>query len=58
MITIIEILDRSVDPPELDEGPTLNIITNAISKAIVIQAIKNLKNGKAGGVDKIPPETI
>ena len=31
-----------VDPPELDEGPTLNIKTNAITKAEVVKAIKNL----------------
>ena len=31
-----------VDPPELDEGPSLNIRTNAITKAEVVKAIKNL----------------
>ena len=47
-----------LDPLELVEGPTLNIRTNAITKAEVIKAINNLKNGKVGGVDKLPPEAI
>lgn len=55
-----QILNRPqpVDPPELAEGPTLNIRTNAITNAEDIKDIKNLKNGKADGVDKIPPEAI
>ncbi|CAG2220071.1 unnamed protein product [Mytilus edulis] len=55
-----QVLNRPppTDPPELQNGPILNIKTSKITKTEVNKAIKSLKNGKAGGIDNIPPEAI
>ena len=55
-----QVLNRPppTDPPELQNGPILNIKTSKITKTELNKAIKSLKNGKAGGIDNIPPEAI
>ncbi|CAG2199180.1 unnamed protein product [Mytilus edulis] len=55
-----QVLNRPppTDPPELQNGPILNIKTSKITKTEINKAIKSLKNGKAGGIDNIPPEAI
>ena len=40
------------------EGPLLNVSIQAPSKAEIVRALKQLKNGKAAGPDGIPPEVL
>ena len=55
-----EVLNRPppTDPPILQPGPTLNINVGDITEMEVATAIRHLKNGKAGGIDNIPPEAL
>lgn len=55
-----EVLNRPppTNPPILEEGPTLNIETDKITENEVRKALKHLKNGKAAGIDGIPPEAL
>ena len=46
----------SRDPPDLTEGPPLDIRTEPITMVEVTRALKSLKNGKVAGCDNIPPE--
>ena len=53
-----EVLNRPApeNPPNLTEGPLLDIRTGQITMAEVKRSLKSLKNGKASGCDNIPPE--
>ena len=53
-----EVLNRPApeNPPDLTEGPLLDIRTGQITMAEVKRSLKSLKNGKASGCDNIPPE--
>ena len=53
-----EVLNRPApeNPPNLTEGPLLDIWTGQITIAEVKRFLKSLKNGKASGCDNIPPE--
>ena len=55
-----EVLNRPppVNPPNREINPPININTGAITKAEIMKAIKSLKNGKASGIDNIPPEAL
>jgi len=44
--------------PDIEEGLTLDINIENISRDEMERAIGQLKNGKSGGVDNIPPEVI
>ena len=46
------------NPQDLTEGPPLAIRTGLITMVEVKRALKRLKNGKAAGCDKIPPEAL
>ena len=47
-----------VDPPVVPLGPDLPINMGSITKAEIRVAVKKLKNGKAPGLDNIPPEAL
>ena len=53
-----EVLNRPApeNPPDLTEGPLLDIRTGQITMAEVKRSLKSLKNGKAPGCDNIPLE--
>ena len=40
------------------EGPLLNVSIHPPSKAEIVRALKQLKNGKAVGPDEIPSEVL
>ena len=46
------------NPPSIERGQVLKIKTGPITKTDVTTATKHLKNGKAGGIDNIPPDAI
>ena len=45
-------------PVTLEPGPDLNIKVDNIKKRQIKNALKSLKNGKAAGIDEIPPEAL
>ena len=45
-------------PPTIEEGLNLAINTGPITKQEITQAINKIKNRKAPGPDKIPPEAM
>ena len=51
-----EVLNRPApeNPPDLTEGPLLDIRTGKITMAEVKGSLKSLENGKASGCDNIP----
>ena len=53
-----EVLNRPApeNPPDLTEGPQLDIRTGQITMAEIKRSLKSLKHGKAAGCDNIPPE--
>ena len=53
-----EVLNRPApeNPPDLTEGPLLEIRTGQITMAEIKISLKSLKNGKAAGCDNIPSE--
>ena len=55
-----EVLNRPppTEPPIIENGQDLRIKTGRITRTEVITAIKHLKNGKASGIDNIPPEAM
>ena len=46
------------NPPNLTTGETLDLNMEEISKEEITQALKQMKTGKAAGIDNIPPEVL
>lgn len=46
------------NPHNIATGPELAIVTGPITRQSIIKAIAKIKNGKAPGPDKIPPEAM
>jgi hypothetical protein len=55
-----EVLNRPppIITPDIEEGQTLDINIENISRDEMERTIRQLKNGKSGGVNNIPPEVI
>jgi len=55
-----EVLNRQPpqDAPQLEPGDPLDINTGPVTKAEIRKALGSLKNGKAAGIDNIPPEAL
>ena len=55
-----EVLNRQIseNPPNLTTGETLDLNMEEISKEEITQALKQMKTGKAAGIDNIPPDVL
>ena len=46
------------EPPDIRRGDDLQIDTDTITIEEITKAVKKIKNGKAPGPDRIPPEVL